>query len=90
MSTRPLGIADLNRAYVQVKYQDLPDHWYWCRRHERAEHAGDKPTDRVIGESDWSDCIRIGPFMSEKEANRCGGTTRHFKFLQPLGMEIEK
>lgn len=60
-------------------------HWYWCREHQRAEYVGWA----MIG------CIRIGPFMSEREANRLAGleagTTKGPAVLvNPLGVEVEQ
>lgn len=62
----PLGIGDIvDRAVAG----HLPDqspllefvHWYWCRRHDCTE-----PSDAISDK-----CIRIGPFMSKGEAQRC-------------------
>lgn len=89
----PLGIADVMRmAEMGVNPLD-EDHWCWCRRHEEAEHVS-TPTkreqDRTIS------CIRIGPFMSEREANRLGEiqvtlspVSGHYRTRKALGMEVE-
>lgn len=78
------------------------DHWYWCRRHEQVHKFGEKCEGEPIypGEAGYrfSDksgdapaasgaCIDIGPFMSEREANRCIG--QNVYWAKPLGMEIE-
>lgn len=68
MKTRPLDENDLNGLRQSV---GLPQHplfgeaWFWCRVHERGEHIG------------WTmvGCARIGPFMSEAEAEKCTGLT---------------
>lgn len=84
--TRPIGVADLGGNYVQGATYD---HWYWCRRHERAERVGEPQV-----ASDGTLCIRAGPFMSEHEANRLGGRQRGRNMdldsdFAPLGMIVE-
>lgn len=90
---RPLGIADLG---VPSTLMNMPlaagDHWYWCRRHERAEHVN-QPVHSWYDEAEQrhKSCIRIGPFMSEREANILAGDRSEVnrRTIEPLGMEVE-
>jgi hypothetical protein len=86
VTDRPLDVYDISGMRPRQTDQNptMGDHWYWCRQHERAEHVG------------WTmiSCVRIGPFMSEREANRLAGqgTTVHGTTLVltvSLGMEVE-
>lgn len=36
--------------------------WWWCRYHRRSE----------LGSWTMMNCVRVGPFMSEDESERCG------------------
>lgn len=79
---RPLDVYDI--AGMRPKQNDrnpaMADHWYWCRRHQRAEHSG------------WAmdGCVRIGPFMSEAEAERLSGIGGQNPANGPLSMEVER
>lgn len=69
---RPLGIADIAVMRIPTAESTWTDHWYWCRQHSRAEHATAPaawPNDNGL----VVDCVRVGPFMSETEANIAGG-----------------
>lgn len=96
----PLGIATIiQRSDV------LPDHWLWCRRHEQSHKNSEKckctcpPTGvPFLGGTHLRDCPRandprhcidIGPFMSEREANRLASECREREWFPALGMEIE-
>lgn len=95
MIDRPLGIADLLHPGEAALFSEGitrpgSDSWYWCRQHKRAEHVSVPPA--------WPnnnglvvDCVRIGPFMSEREANRLGfAATGTNDLRRPLGMEVEQ
>lgn len=58
---RPMHVYDLSATDYQ--HPAMGDHWYWCRRHQQAEHC------------DWAmdGCVRIGPFMTKSEADRLAG-----------------
>lgn len=84
----PLGIADISA---------LDDHtWFWCRRHKQSVKVEEPCTaqDQVTYEFPLEDCIRIGPFMSEREANRLRGsrwdTRLGMQVIESLGMEVEQ
>lgn len=99
MADRPLGISDLHEA-VRLRYTpygpDISETWYWCRVHspekgpERIRDGGGYyPTGQLPGD----DCIRVGPFMSEREANRLsddGTGAMGYTHDNPLGMEVER
>lgn len=69
---------------LEVDGPDVPDvtgdHWYWCRFHERAERASTPVTPPIRpGEAGYrfsdksglgNTCVRVGPFMSKREAER--------------------
>lgn len=85
---KPLGIADVFRARPVAPYPG--DHWYWCRRHEKAERSTEPVNADPSRQHSW--CIRIGPFMTEREANRLRVGEEGDEVLaeyRPLGMEIE-
>lgn len=91
MTDRPLGIADIAVLQISTVERPLNDHWYWCRRHEKAENVSE-PT-MHYGIANPIHCIRIGPFMSEREANRLGANydlpEAQPRRVPPLGMEVE-
>jgi hypothetical protein len=122
MTDELLGFADLTKTTrPEEEHSAVWDCWWWCRRHEEAEHVStpmyavkcpecQKPVRGNIPFAPLSmkhecgavwtvlsgeeqQCIRIGPFMSEREANRLGAGPFHaadYDFmLEPLGMEIE-
>lgn len=64
----PLGIADL-RLDDSCTPDNVPEHWYWCRRHKEAEPSS-TPTKRDPDPT--ISCIRIGPFMTKDEAELLG------------------
>lgn len=67
----PLGIADVVRASTDTgrSAMHLPEHWYWCRRHEEAELSS-TPTKRDPDPT--VACVRVGPFMTKDEAELLG------------------
>jgi hypothetical protein len=98
MPYRPLGIADvvsMAEAGVNPAHES---HWYWCRRHRQPVMAGEPCTDLEWPEAPsgylharMKDCIRIGPFMSEREALRLTTLGAPYgKTVKHLGMEIER
>lgn len=93
--SRPLGVADLLKADRDSDISLMQSHWYWCRRHERAEHVSQAPH-HSEGATDSgthsTPCIRVGPFMSEREANRLHGHSEDGRVIwdKPLGMEVER
>lgn len=81
IDARPLDVYDIAGVRgLQYQHAKMGDHWYWCRHHRRAEHVG------------WAmdGCIRVGPFMSEREATIL--RREHPEYPEgdkPLGMEVE-
>lgn len=84
INARPLDVLDISgaRRHAGLQHEKMGDHWYWCRAHGRAENVG------------WAmdGCVRVGPFMSEREANRLKGAPYKGPYSgahPPLGMEVE-
>lgn len=74
----------------RVRFRE--DYWTWCRRHQKAEHVSERTTaihstDGVAAHTEV--CVRIGPFMSAREANRLG-EIGYIGSRPPLGMEVEE
>lgn len=82
--SQPIGVSDLRR-HDGCLAECEPGIWFWCRQHERAEHVSEPTTRAYAG---WKECIRIGPFMSEREALRLSVVTRYPQTA--LGVEIEE
>lgn len=94
-----LGIADL---YPSCTTPPDAEVWNWCRRHEQAHKVGERCrcTCDPVG---WrqgvhtlgcptqtpSHCIDVGPFMSEREAQRLNQIKTNSYGAKPLGMEVE-
>lgn len=76
---RPLDVYDISGARPRQTDGNpkMGDHWYWCRHHKRAEHVGWA----MIG------CVRVGPFMSQREALRLAVGSHNQD--EGLGMDIE-
>lgn len=92
MSDRPIGIEDLFDTSI---WKIADDHWYWCRRHEKAEPVNE-PTVRELMQATGApysdgDCVRVGPFMTEWEANRLSESQCQVCGPDPaLGMAVEE
>lgn len=101
----PLGVANLKWDGKYLSRPVLPEHWYWCRRHEQAHKVGENCREQLGGPGGGSiawrmpfndDCIDVGPFMSEDEALRLD--RMHGIWLDgsgrtirgPLGVTIER
>lgn len=93
----PLGIQDiidLNHPEAVSAPDGWDECWYWCRRHEQAARADRKcSTADDFGSIEYAQnlCIRVGPFMTEHEAQRLNGHAlyRNIGGYMPLGMEVE-
>jgi hypothetical protein len=89
--SRPIGIADL--ILQPLAGAPTPDHWYWCRIHEKAEHVSDPVIRKHVPFGDKTRvtvaCIRIGPFMSDTEAQRLSRGGTEGRPIDPLGMDVE-
>lgn len=57
--TDTYGVTEILHADDGAYYHEA---WWWCRYHFRPE----------LGSWTAMNCIRIGPLMSEDEAERCG------------------
>lgn len=91
MTTQPLGVHDLRGADDHILHNTLPEHWYWCRRHEKAERSTEPINADPSRQDSW--CIRIGPFMTEAEAERLSGGGCMHCDPEPeprLGMEVAR
>lgn len=53
------GVTELLHADDGAYYHDA---WFWCRYHRRPE----------LGSWSMMQCIRVGPFMREEEAEAVG------------------
>jgi hypothetical protein len=89
---RPIGLAELHsdpRFMTAARRPILADHWYWCRKHRCAEHVG---ANMNPNRDPWVYCVRVGPFMSQREAQRLDGhlVAAFDPDNQPLGMVVEK
>lgn len=81
---RVLGLADLGASAYD-------EYWLWCRRHKQSVKSGFRCNDGGWP-THWfplDGCIRIGPFMSEREANRLTGNQPAGYGAWALGMEVE-
>lgn len=78
---RPLDVYDIAGLRGNKPHTAMGNHWYWCRWHKRPEHV------------DWAmaECVRIGPFMSEREAERLAGAEEPYAYKDEdgLGMGVE-
>lgn len=74
---KPLGIADVAVLRIPTVESTWQDHYVWCRLHTQARKiTGLCPGQGAylpVGKVDNEDCILVGPFMSECEANFAGG-----------------
>jgi hypothetical protein len=85
INARPICTIDIAPVPGYPQHEKMGDHWYWCRQHLRAEHSG------------WAmgGCVRIGPFVTEREANRLEGVSTldvvdgEWVDIPPLGMDVE-
>jgi hypothetical protein len=89
-NTRLFGLAEIQNVLPAARPDD---YWTWCRAHEQPVKAGvkckclgDCPLERGEHAPD-TPCVRIGPFMSDREANRLGEHPRYYQ--HPLGMEVQ-
>lgn len=82
--------------YRMADHPSYTGTWYWCRHHVRAEPAQQSVNEVCPGspcqEQIWQGththvvCVRVGPFMSEREANRLADD----ELAAPLTMEVEQ
>lgn len=93
-TTVPLGIADLTLDQLLGEAEPGEEIYFWCRRHRKSHRAGEKcKNEKGYAFYKRDRCVDVGPFMSEREAQRLDGYAYGDALeygLDPLGMEIER